>query len=386
MNQTIIIGILLICLLLLIIKVYIKIKYPFWAIQPVYHIWNINYKLYNHSIINTTNFKYFKYLNFKNIKCFDFDKLSTHNLNIITYFIQNNYLNTKSIHYKPSSKNIIPYFNNSKYSTVCVYKSNNNIIGCMFSRAITIIFNNSNKINIIANYIDFLCIHQQYRKQGYAPQIIQTHEYLLREKNKQIIQICLFKKEIQSHLIVPLTTYNTLSFYISDILNNITLDYNQTIKTTLITANNLTLLYDYLNIINNKFKCYIIPPLTNLIELIKSKNYIIYITTYHNKLINIFIYKNSTVLYNKKLCIDLIASSFINNKFFIDSFYKTLNHIYKNTEYKIINIEEISMSKHITKHIYNNKNINIISKTPMMYYLYNYICNTILSSNCFIVI
>ena len=43
-------------------------------------------------------------------------------------------------------------------------------------------------------YVDYLCVHPDKRKQGIAPQLIQTHHYFQRRRNPNIY-ISLFKRE-----------------------------------------------------------------------------------------------------------------------------------------------------------------------------------------------
>ena len=44
--------ILLIIILYLLFRVYLKIYHPFWSIQPVYHFYDLHYILYDPCIIN----------------------------------------------------------------------------------------------------------------------------------------------------------------------------------------------------------------------------------------------------------------------------------------------------------------------------------------------
>ena len=56
--------------------IYIRLKYKFWAIQPVFHFYDIYYWFKNVGIINKELPKKNKYTNFTNIVTIDFEKIS----------------------------------------------------------------------------------------------------------------------------------------------------------------------------------------------------------------------------------------------------------------------------------------------------------------------
>ena len=108
-------------------------------------------------------------------------------------------------------------------------------------------------------YVDNLCVHPDYRKDGIAPKTIQTHYYNLRKNNPKI-KICLFKREGDLNAIVPLTTYKTVCFNINmlqkmnpGVLNVIEIGPNQ-----------LNLFVNFIYAESKKFDCIIMPDLSNI--------------------------------------------------------------------------------------------------------------------------
>jgi hypothetical protein len=75
---------------------YIKIKYGFWVMQPVFHIYDIFYMIWPPGIINHNLPEKNKYTNFKNIETIAYDKLSDLQLNKVVNFIKLNYLQNKA--------------------------------------------------------------------------------------------------------------------------------------------------------------------------------------------------------------------------------------------------------------------------------------------------
>lgn len=186
-----------------IIYIYIRLKYGFWAIQPVFHIYDLMYILKPPGIINHGLPEKNKYTNFKNIETIMFQEVSELKQLRMVNFIKTNYLQNKENVFSPQSENIIPYFkgHNTK-SFISFYNENimmmdskkntlvedKKIIGIMSTRPIHVFINNKDKdAKFDAYYVDYLCVDKMYRKKGIAPQIIQTHEYNQRHLNKNIV-------------------------------------------------------------------------------------------------------------------------------------------------------------------------------------------------------
>ena len=60
--------ILLIIILIIFFFIYIRIKYRFWALQPVFHFYDLYYWIVNIGIIRNELPEKNRYTNFKNIK------------------------------------------------------------------------------------------------------------------------------------------------------------------------------------------------------------------------------------------------------------------------------------------------------------------------------
>jgi hypothetical protein len=67
--------------IIFIIYTYIRLKYGFWVIQPVFHVYDYRYMLNPPGIINHSLPTKNKYTNFKNIETFVFTELSKLKLN-----------------------------------------------------------------------------------------------------------------------------------------------------------------------------------------------------------------------------------------------------------------------------------------------------------------
>lgn len=393
-----------IVIFLLLLKLFIKIKFKFWADQPVFHYYDIFYWITTNRIINKDLPKANKYCNFKNIICKDYFEYNEIELKNICELLQTNYCRTKNIDYIPSEESFKSNFighNNSCF--IGVYNENQyqlkdnkflkdeKIIGMITGRPVFITLKKE-LLNVY--YVDYLCVDKNFRNKNIAPQLIQTYEYIQRNKVEDF-KISLFKREGTLTGIVPLTVYKSYKYNINYINSKEKrVDFlNQSSKLIEISELNYNLMREIIN--NKKFSCKILTTETNLLNLIKNKIYKIYGLISNNILIGCYIFRENNLIIKEDskqyTSIDLLGS-LINcdkNKF-IKGFELSVNQIKKDSEteksnIKYLNIENIS-DNHIILNYLDSKSFSREFSIPMAYFLYNYIHKPILSNDIFILI
>lgn len=375
-------------LIYIIYKTYIKMYYKFWITQPVYHYHNVLYYFKENEVINKTKTDMInkKYLNYTNIKTLNVKELTNENIIKITEFIKNNYLKNKFSQYIPSISDIFNYLvNNQTSSYISLYttkyilhdKNNNKvnqdkINGIITSKPINIYLNSpKNKTKLRVNYVDNLCVDKNKRKQGVAPQLIQTHYNDIKSS------ICLFKQESNLTKIVPLVKYDTYCYDIT-LFPKIQFNY---FKNNLVSINkeNIILLNNFLNTIQNssKLKCFIIFDIDNLINLLINKNIIIYGLVSGKKITAIYVFRNSPTYYENKKVFDNISNISImelnnseNINLFYSGFLSAVRRFSRKYSGEIILIENYGDAGDIITKL---NDIPILSKSTMAYFLYNYI-------------
>ena len=195
--------------------------------------------------------------------------------------------------------------------------------------------------------MDNLCVHNKYRKKEIAPQIIQTHLFTQRYKNKKIL-ITLFKREGRLTGIVPLTIYKTYQFHISNI-KKIYLN-NSSIKFLPINSQNINLLMEMLLSNKYKFNCIVIPDLPNILNIINQNIYSIYGLIQNDQLISCYFFRNSHVSYGDEYAVECFASiQDCNTDIFISGFTIALQKFSRIIKAKRITIENISDNNIIIK-------------------------------------
>jgi len=372
-------------LISIIVYLYIRLKFGFWAIQPVFHIYDVGYMLKAPGIINDHLPERNKYTNFKDIETLEYSKLTNLQIQRLTNFIRVNYLKKGDNVFIPGIENITPYFNghNTK-SYISFYYGDNlmldtksqalipdkKIIGSISSRPINIVINNGNKAaNFMAYYVDYLCVDMVNRKKGIAPKLIQTHHYNQRRLNKPIV-VSLFKREEELTGIVPLCVYSTYGFRVEKWHKP--LDLPAEYKLLEINGQNYHFLLDFIKDNNDEFDIIINSEVTNYIELIKTHNIFIYATLCDDKIICAYFFRKSCVQIEKGLEV-LTCFASINNtddNIFIQGFKISFWKISAEKYFGFSAIENISHNDVIINNIIQKT--DPILKSPTAYFFYNF--------------
>jgi hypothetical protein len=380
------------------IYIYIKLKYGFWVSQPVFHIYDIGYMLFTPGIINHLLPEKNKYTNFNNINTFIFSELTSIQIQRFIHLIQTNYLENKDNIFSPKSENITPYlsshndktfisFYNEEYFLLDTKRgttiTDKKMVGIITSRPIYIFINNNDKnANFRAYYVDYLCVDKLYRKKGIAPQLIQTHHYNQRHLNKNIT-VSLFKREHELTGIVPLCFYNTYGFHVKTWTKPI--DIPSSYNLIEINEQNFHFLYEFIKENKVKFDIVINTEVSNIIELIKTKNIFIYVLMEEDNIICAYFFRKSCVQVEKDLEVLSCFASISNTDedIFIQGFKISFWKISAENYFGFAAIEEISDNDIIINNIKQKTKPLIVS--PTAYFFYNFAYPTFKSNKVLII-
>jgi hypothetical protein len=328
-----------------------------------------------------------KYINFKNIETYIFSELSQLKQTRLVNFIRSNYLQNKDNVFSPQSENILPYFtgHNTK-AFISFYNEENlmmdlkkgtmiedtKIVGLMTTRPVHIaIHNDSNNKDskFDAYYVDYLCVDKMYRKKGIAPQIIQTHEYNQRHLNKNIV-VSLFKREDELTGIVPLCVYSTYGFTVDKWTKPSEL--HPSYKLLEVNAQNFHFLFDFIKNNGNKFDIVINTEVTNIIELIKTKNIFIYTIILDDKIICAYFFRKTCTSIEKNMEVLSCFASIkdCDDTVFIQGFKISFWKIASENYFGFAAIEEISHNSVIIENLKIKTHPLIVS--PTAYFFYNF--------------
>jgi len=399
-------SIFIFCILLIYLLLcgYIKIKYPFWSTQPVYHSYSfippqgrISYELF---AIN-------KYVNLVDIKTFNVEAMDDTMIIRVCNFIKT-YKKTKQISTKQiltkqilTKTNIMGDLECSNYqSYITIYKKpkmlfdkhNNNsfmyideYISVITARILHMTLKGIKTIPLY--YIDNLCVHQDHRKKGIAPEMIATHCYNMSRLQCKVVTYLLCGSSSSSDMdaIVPLTTFITREYDISQFyFMSFPIGSVSLIE---ITKKNISLFTHFIHQ-HNKFNCIILPEISNIQHLLKTGNIYIYGIIQSRELISIYIFKKISKNIDSDSTMNCIASLYIDglsSDIFIIGFNQALQQISKrDNTIKRIMIENTSHNASIIEYA-KRINIRIICEYPSAFFLYNYGCYSYQPSECFFI-
>ena len=395
----------LLCSLIALVVVWatIKIKYPFWNNQPVFHTYDYIRSLYKHPFIVRQTVPYrTKFIDDLHIHTYPVTDDYMHIITDIAKLLQSHYLSSERIDYmiQPSHLYAI-HTGQPEQSYMSIYQvlhydinsvitqkeegivKDKRTIGCIMSRAVNMYIRPSNTetaYNFLPVYfIDVLCIHREHEYKLISRKLLQTHEYNQRTYNKNI-QCSLLKKEGELFSgIRPLITYQTHSYNIPKRrIARISTIYN----VKLLKSRVLDVFLDYVTVNTcnepktNIFDIMVYPNVGNIVAQLNEQSLYIGCLRRENELFGMYFFKDAHRYnedYESKTLI-LVAS--IQNCADANLFYLGFLHalrevIHTNADYKVLIIENLGHNQYIHERwVLEN---STIGTTNTAYYSYNYV-------------
>lgn len=394
--------ILFIVLIIIFIAAYFKMRFRFWTLQPVFHIYDFHYYFFPPGIIAPDLPEKNKYCNFTNIETVKYESIEERKMSEFVRVIRNHYLQNQENKYLPEKNNIMAYFESHNASSFFSFyyedellmnlkkgttHPTRRLIGVMTTRPLIVSINNGGRgSQFDVYYVDHLCVDKMYRKKGIAAQIIQTHHYNQRHHNRQIV-VSLFKREDELTGIVPLCVYNTYGFDMSGW--NKPLELMPQITLVECGKSNIHHLFDFMKEkLVSKFDICIQPELSNIMELIRSKNVYIYMTIEDGEVKSAYFYRKSCTFIRENceaLCCFASINNFSNKEsyIFIQGYKSALWKISQKDGFKFAVIEETSDNFLIINALKMRNKPSIIS--PTAYFFYNFAYHTFNPNKAFII-
>uniref|UniRef100_A0A6C0HTC3 Glycylpeptide N-tetradecanoyltransferase n=1 Tax=viral metagenome TaxID=1070528 RepID=A0A6C0HTC3_9ZZZZ len=330
-----------ITILYLLVYGYIKIKYPFWNNQPVFHTYDYWRRFYREPFVI---YKYrpikTKFCNFLDIKTHPYLDISTEEKRDVLYLLKSNYISSDRIMLTLEEKeldalysgHIEKCFISYYYSTVFRMDLDSDpepdpkkekiicdkeITGCLMSNPVNIYYKNTDTDKIYTEtslyYMDYLCINKDIEFDKYKKivqkndtkkirELFQTHEYNQRIENSQIVG-SLIKREIELFEgIVPLVQYITYVYYLRNLVFPPLPKHYYVIQ---ITSENIDLLIDFLYIKTHldlektpdHLAFLSVTSLGNYIEMIKQNMYYVFCLKSGEYIYGMYFFKDAKMQY-----------------------------------------------------------------------------------------
>ena len=223
---------------------YIKIKYPFWNNQPVYHtydvwrgFWSEPFYIYKYRPIKT------KFYNSTNVTTIPYLDANTEQKGQVLQLLLSNYISNDRILLTMQEKNLDTSYaghTDTPFFSVYIDKNfkveenldlskniivNNSVIGSLLSNPVKIYYQGSPQDKVYTElplyYMDYLCVHRELdhnKKSKVIRELFQTHEYNQRLYNQSVLG-SLFNREIDLlEVVVPLVQYTTYIYYLHNVI------------------------------------------------------------------------------------------------------------------------------------------------------------------------
>lgn len=307
---------------LVIIFAYIKIRYPFWNVQPVYHTYDYWRWFYRAPFLIQRGLPLKTKFHSKNVKTILYSDITEEQKAKLVDLVQCYWIKSERILTTVDSEyinNLLTGHNHPSY--VSFYNdtvfdiskpSNGEIldviqkieypIGCMISYPVRIFMWNleGNSTETTAYMWDFLSVHRDHLTKRLDNQIIQTHEFNQRLGNIEISASLFRREDVLCEGIVPLVEFKTCMFYLRNVRIPPLLPNFTVVR---IHEQNLGTLSDFLYGISHTtspmFRFCAFPEMGSLVAKIKAQQLYVYVLKNRDDLYGVYFFQNSKIVYEE---------------------------------------------------------------------------------------
>lgn len=422
--------------------VYMRLSYPFWSKQPVFHFHLLHYffKTDTYIYTNTSQMTAYRYIDIPNVKlmrCNTIEDYQTNKYLIDSYFslVRKHYLNTNNSIFNPSDTYMLhTLFNETcttnyialycKKKTFNAFEKNALYVTSVFSGLTSkkiVLYRHSCPAHLRTvdiHYVDFLCTHKEHRKQNITPTLIYTYAYQVMKQKELENQgqgqghsqgennsrnhsrnvAFMFKREGEKQSFVPYTVYSNFVFDLQYFSNKSIEAYTNQASSISISP---TLRVEYIN--GDSFEI-LLRALEKIKQTIHSFLHVDYgvIKTYiEQKIMHVFVvhtngepsaiyaFKNNCFYYQTHPVYECISSIYFSSSLFDDTtfhyfFYKSITMLMKVAKVRYINIENICCNASLIHKM--RQHYQEIYSYVNTFYLYNYILTTTRSKDIFMLL
>jgi hypothetical protein len=372
----------IILFLILGIFAFIKIQYPFWSAQPVFHSYDFwrRFSLTFFYIQNGFPIKT-KFCDPKRCLTVPYADMNDESIRKTVDLIQCYYIPSDRViammdisglnvmmtgHSNPS---YVTFYNESDFSIEYDASGSTNIlekplpVGCILSKPTRLFINTGGKMEERVIYSwDYTCVHRDYIKKNISRNLIQTAEYNQRIKNPEILGTIFKKESSLCDGVVPLVEFKTFVFY----LRNVKLPpLPPKFTVTRILNENVGLFSDFLygithpkriigdEKIQSPFFIMSIPEMGSINAMLQTENMYAYVLQNAEHIYGLYIFKDAKINYedvengNLLECVFSVSNTEMDGLFF-SGFLSSLRAILNlQKKYKMIMFNDLSHNSKI---------------------------------------
>ena len=387
---------------------FIKLRYPFWNIQPVFHKYDYwRYFYTTPFIIQKYRPMKTKFCDFTNIITKDYLELSDNDKRDVCDILQCYYIPSEQIIHNISVEDIdaaltgqietsyVSIYTEPEYKAVSKPGENADIItikkpiGAICSHYLNFYYreptNKDKPVESSCYFIDYLSVDRNKNDSTNklaCRKLLQTHEHKQRLRNPKVL-VSLIKKEVELFDgIIPLVEFKTYTFNMRNIHFPPLPAHFEVLE---INSENIDILLDFLFIQKNMvetspfaFDVMTIPDVGNLIAIIKRRLLYVFCLRNGEEIYGFYFIRDQKRQYenpdndseiNSLVCAASIANSDSLELFYLGYLHGLRQIIKRNVSYKIISIEAVGHNKYLLNKWLTKHSPIRVSETA--YYLYN---------------
>ena len=177
--------------------------------------------------------------------------------------------------------------------------------------------------------------------------------------------------------IVPLTTYDTTIFNVAEFIFPDETALHAAMKMIEIGVSQLTVLVEFIKARQREFDCVILPDITNLANMLKTENIIIYGVMTNGALLSIYVFRNIQLYYNGRRAVECIMTLYsFTKELFITGFNIVMGKLKKRLNMDIILMEDTAQAYGLIDN-FKMLGIPVMFQSPTAFFLYNYACYSV---------
>jgi len=310
--------------LIITIFAYIRLAYPFWSIQPVYHTYDIQWSLWKNNpitILRSGDPVLSKYYDKEHVMTKEFLEIDAKQLSSMIDILQCHYIRSDRIlnsidgdtlsyyltgHHHPA---YVSLYLEDKYEIVhnegqmSEIKRLPFVIGTMTSKPVKffVLDRNGTMMDHTSYFWDYICEHREYASRNISRYMIQTHLYHQRIKTPEIKTGIFRKEEILCKGVVPLVNYTVSTFVLRKIRAPPLPPHFTVVR---IFNENQDILSDFLYGISHSdrlgqslFSVCTFPEIGSIITLIQQQIWYVYALKRNNQIYAIYFLKDTNMIY-----------------------------------------------------------------------------------------
>ena len=389
----------LIVLIILSMFIYIKLAFPFWNIQPVYHTYDFWRTLYSRPFIVHKRFST-KFANrfckLQEVEIVPFVNATVEQKKQFVDLLQCYYLSSETSMFVFHLENLEAYFSGHMFSTYLSFYIekyyNKGSLGetvtatkptaCISSRSGYIyLFGQTDNVY----YIDFICVERGKNFRTFSRNMLQTHIYKQQfldklEDIENPILVSLFRRDIELLTgIVPLARFITQYYRLP---NNADSYFSGKLPEHFVVveigATNMNLFLDFMVGVKSRFSVFAVSDIANLEGLIKSGVLYVYCLKKMDEIYGVYIFRDTRTQYDDlggmlQLCCGIMNTT-SSALFTLGAMHSVGSIIKKMPVYKVLTVDDIADNGMISfDSSHRGGGFSKITENLSAYYLYNMI-------------